>query len=138
MLDGGEEYQNLCSLIRRCHKKRFVLASRDAISGRLKTGENGNYYFWSVFKNFLMWEQESHYTDEQKCALPARGGLYYELHKDFVKALEFYSKSNQRNRKVQKRYGQLRGRFENRRINRLGIRFCPNNQHLRSGSPSAS
>lgn len=33
------------------------------------------------------------YSDEQRKALYARGGLYAELHENYGKALEYYSKS---------------------------------------------
>ena len=53
------------------------------------------YYFWPFFRKFLLWEQSRAYSDEQRKALFARGGLYAELHENCGKALEYYSKSGQ-------------------------------------------
>ena len=49
--------------------------------------------FWPQFRNFLMWKAERTYTTEQLQTLYNRGGLYYELHDDYARALECYSKS---------------------------------------------
>lgn len=43
-----------------------------------------------------MWKQESEYTVEQQRALYSRGGLYFEPHENYAKALEYYSKSSDR------------------------------------------
>lgn len=51
------------------------------------------YHFWPIFRRFLLWEQSRVYSDEQRKALYARGGLYAELHENYGKALEYYSKS---------------------------------------------
>lgn len=61
----------------------------------LKSGQNGESYFWEHFRKFLMWETEHYCTDKQIKALYSRGGLYYELHEEYVKALEFYTKSGE-------------------------------------------
>ena len=53
------------------------------------------YYFWPFFRKFLLWEQSRAYSDEQRKALFARGGLYAELHENYGKSLEYYSKSGQ-------------------------------------------
>ena len=57
-----------------------------------------NFYFWQIFREFLMWEQNRVYTPEQQRALYSRAGLYYELHANYAKALEFYSKSEERSK----------------------------------------
>lgn len=49
--------------------------------------------FWPQFRDFLMWKAERTYTAEQLQNLYNRGGLYYELHDDYARALECYSKS---------------------------------------------
>lgn len=54
-----------------------------------------NLYFWQIFREFLIWEQNRVYTPEQQRALYSRAGLYYELHGHYAKALEFYSKSEE-------------------------------------------
>lgn len=51
------------------------------------------FHFWEIFRQFLLWEQKKEYTEEEQRALFSRGGLYYELHENYGKALEFYSKS---------------------------------------------
>ena len=60
-----------------------------------RSAGDDSFYFWEIFRGFLMWEQNIYYTDEQKKALCSRGGLYYELHSDYARALEFYSKSGE-------------------------------------------
>ena len=54
-----------------------------------------NFRFWPIFRDFLLWEQRREYTDEQIRACYGRGGLYYELHENYGKALECYSKSGE-------------------------------------------
>ena len=56
------------------------------------------FHFWEVFREFLMWEQEREYTAEQQRALYSRGGLFYELHENYAKALECYSKSGEQSK----------------------------------------
>ena len=48
---------------------------------------------WPVFRQFLMWEREQEYTDEQTQALYGRAALYYETKEDYDKALECYTKA---------------------------------------------
>lgn len=55
--------------------------------------EDGSFEFWKYFRGFLRWEQSKYYTSEQMCSIYNRGGLYYELNKDYITALEYYSKS---------------------------------------------
>ena len=55
--------------------------------------------FWPAFRQFLLWELEREYTDEQRRSLYNRGALYYELHQDFGQALAFYDRGGER-RKV--------------------------------------
>ena len=55
--------------------------------------------FWPAFREFLLWEQDREYTDEQRRNLYNRGGLYYELHQDYGRALACYEKGEER-RKV--------------------------------------
>ena len=40
------------------------------------------FHFWPVFREFLMWEQNREYTEEQRRALYSRCGLFYELHQE--------------------------------------------------------
>ncbi len=54
------------------------------------------FHFRPIFRDFLMWKQESEYTVEQQRALYSRGGLYFEPHENYAKALEYYSKSSDR------------------------------------------
>ena len=75
-----------------------ILAELQKKSRMLKNGENDVFCFWTVFRDFLMWEQDRYYTSEQQRALCSRGGLYYELHKNYAKALEFYLKSKEQNK----------------------------------------
>ncbi len=51
---------------------------------------------WPVFRQFLMWEREQEYTDEQTQALYGRAALYYETNEDYDKALECYTKEGNR------------------------------------------
>lgn len=51
---------------------------------------------WPVFRQFLMWEREQEYTDEQTQALYGRAALYYETKEDYDKALECYTKAGNR------------------------------------------
>lgn len=53
------------------------------------------FHFWSVFRDFLMWEQNREYTEEQRRALYSRCGLFYELRQDYGEALECYVKSGE-------------------------------------------
>lgn len=50
------------------------------------------FHFWSGFRAFLLWEMEREYTEEKRCALLSRGGLYYELKEDFSSALDCYTR----------------------------------------------
>ena len=75
-----------------------ILAKLQKVSRMLRNDENDLFYFWPIFRDFLMWEQDVYYTEEQKRALFSRGGLYYELQAEYVKALEFYSKSRESNK----------------------------------------
>lgn len=86
-----------------------MMASGDADAGKklsflqkcsrmMKINKQGQFSFWEVYRDFLIWEQNSHYTPEQRRALYSRGGLYYELRGDYAKALDFYTKSKEENR----------------------------------------
>ncbi len=75
-----------------------ILADLQKYSRMLKNKGNDKFYFWPIFRSFLMWEQKRYYTTEQQNALYSRGGLYYELNGDYAKALEFYSKSKEQNK----------------------------------------
>ncbi len=48
--------------------------------------------FWPAFRQFLLWELEREYTDDQRRSLYNRGALYYELHQDFGQALALYDR----------------------------------------------
>ena len=52
-----------------------------------------NYRFWPLFRRFLNWEMEQECTVEEQHAIYSRAGLYYELHDDYAKALDCYTKS---------------------------------------------
>lgn len=52
--------------------------------------------FWAIFREFLLWEQSREFTSEHQAAIYSRGGLYYELHENYGKALEYYSKSGEK------------------------------------------
>lgn len=54
--------------------------------------------FWAIFREFLLWKQSSEFTAEHQAAIYSRGGLYYELHENYGKALEYYSKSGESNK----------------------------------------
>ncbi len=64
-------------------------------SSMLQMEELDTFCFWPIFRRFLMWEQQREYTDEQQKALFSRGGLYYELHENYGKALEYYSRGGE-------------------------------------------
>ncbi len=51
--------------------------------------------FWPIFRQFLLWEQKREFTEEQQRTVFSRGGLYYELHENYGKALEYYAKSGE-------------------------------------------
>ncbi len=53
------------------------------------------FHFWPVFRDFLMWEQNREYSEEQRRALYSRCGLFYELRQDYGEALEYYMKSGE-------------------------------------------
>ena len=55
--------------------------------------------FRPAFRDFLLWELEREYTDDQRRSLYNRGALYYELHQDYGQALAFYDRGGDR-RKV--------------------------------------
>lgn len=75
-----------------------LISQLQKVTRMLKTDSNGDFYFWGIFREFLLWEQERNYTAEQGKALLSRGGLYYELLGNYVKALEFYSQSEELNK----------------------------------------
>lgn len=56
------------------------------------------YHFWPIFRDFLIWKQNKIYTVAQQRALYSRGGLFYELHGNYAKALEYYTKSEEQNK----------------------------------------
>ncbi len=57
-----------------------------------------SFSFWEFFREFLLWEQSREFTIEQQEAIYSRGGLYYELHENYGKALEYYSKSGEKSK----------------------------------------
>lgn len=93
-------YYEYCLRISSCHRnicrktfgRNFLLSKNSRI---LLSDGNNEFRFWPIFSDFLLWEQERYYTAEQQRAILSRGGSYYELQSDYVKALEFYSKSNE-------------------------------------------
>lgn len=54
--------------------------------------------FWPLFHDFLVWEQDREYTEEQRRTLYSRCGLFYELNREYAEALEFYIKSGEKNK----------------------------------------
>lgn len=50
-----------------------------------------NYCFWPIFRQFLMWELSQTQTDAEQRILYSRAALYYELHGEPGKALDYYS-----------------------------------------------
>ena len=58
----------------------------------LHCDNDGQFHFWRQFRAFLLWEADREYTDEKRAMLLNRGGLYYELHEDYARALECYTK----------------------------------------------
>ncbi len=73
-----------------------LLARLQSDTSMLVFDGTDKFHFWPVFRSFLMWEQEREYTDEQRRALYSRGALFCELHEDYAKALEYYSKSGEK------------------------------------------
>lgn len=51
-----------------------------------------DFSFWPDFRAFLLWEMEREYSEEERCRLYNRGGLYYELHGDYAQALTYYDR----------------------------------------------
>lgn len=49
------------------------------------------YRFWPIFRAFLMWELNQALTDAEQREIYSRAALYYELHDELDRALEFYS-----------------------------------------------
>lgn len=49
------------------------------------------YRFWPIFRGFLMWELHQKLTDAEQRILYSRAALYYELHDELDRALEYYS-----------------------------------------------
>lgn len=48
--------------------------------------------FWPVFRQFLMWQQEREYSQDEQERLYERAALYYELHDDYKNALFCYTR----------------------------------------------
>lgn len=72
-----------------------IISSIQKNTRMMKVDGAEHFYFWQIFREFLMWEQNRAYTSKQQRALYSRAGLYYELHRNYAKALEFYSKSEE-------------------------------------------
>jgi LuxR family maltose regulon positive regulatory protein len=49
------------------------------------------YRFWPVFREFLIWELHQKLTDAEQRSLYSRAALYFELHDELDRALEYYS-----------------------------------------------
>lgn len=94
----GEFTMELAKMVSGNSDAGIMLSWLQRNTSMMRFDGNGNYQFWELFREFLMWEQERVYTSEQQRALLSRGGLYWELHNDYVKALEFYSKSGEQNK----------------------------------------
>ena len=57
----------------------------------LNFGENNEYYFDSIFRDMLRWENDRTRTDRERSEVYSRTALYYELDGNPGKALEYYS-----------------------------------------------
>ncbi len=51
--------------------------------------------FYPVFRQFLLWQQEREYSAEEQKRLYSRAALYYELHDDYKRALDCYTRSGE-------------------------------------------
>jgi len=60
--------------------------------------EMGIYYFWPIFKQFLMWKLQHILTDVEQRILYSRGALYYELQGDLDKSLKYYTLANEQSK----------------------------------------
>lgn len=72
-----------------------ILARLQENTRMLKFEGSDRFRFWTFFHKFLMWEQNREYTVSQQKAIYSRGALYYELHEEYDKALEYYKKSGE-------------------------------------------
>ena len=54
--------------------------------------------FWPFFKEYLMWQQELEFSAEEQKNLYRRAALYYELHGDYISALDCYVKCGEHNK----------------------------------------
>lgn len=53
------------------------------------------YHFWPVFGAFLLWRMHRTLDETEQRTLYSRAALYYELHDEFGKALDFYSRAGE-------------------------------------------
>lgn len=74
-----------------CHATDHLSHIKNSTS-MVRLKKNNSYRFWDVFRDFLRWKMQKEYSDEQIRSIYCRGGLYYELHESYGKALEFYSR----------------------------------------------
>lgn len=72
-----------------------MIASIQQNTTMLYYGRLDNFVIWEVFREFLVWEEMREYSDEQLRGIYSRGALYYELHEDYGRALEYYTKSGE-------------------------------------------
>lgn len=49
------------------------------------------YHIWPIFREFLMWELQQTLTEAEQHILYSRAALYYQLHDELDKALDYYS-----------------------------------------------
>lgn len=53
------------------------------------------YVFYDIFREYLMWKLKYQLSEVEIREIYSRAGLYYELHDNFSRALEFYSKAGE-------------------------------------------
>ena len=56
------------------------------------------YHFWPIFQEFLTWELNQTLTEAEQRILYSRAALYFELHDELGKALDYYSLAGERSK----------------------------------------
>lgn len=54
--------------------------------------------FWPLFQQYLLWQQERELSADEQKNLYGRAALYYELHDDYIRALDCYVKCGEHNK----------------------------------------
>jgi len=57
-----------------------------------------SYRFWGIFREYLLWKSERTWTQEDRKDICRRAALYYELHGELEKALDFYAAAGEQER----------------------------------------